>query len=291
MAWVRLDENFARHPKVLAAGPLGMAMQVAALCYANQYLTDGFIPRSVVPGLIDLEGLGMRLWHGEITGGGEDADWTLVVEDLIGAGLWEKVNGGFRIHDYHDYQPSKEEVLALREKRSAAGQKGGQASAKTRARPSAEALASATGAATAQAKSKPVPVPVPVTTTTKGANAPVAQARPVSVETRQVFEEWQQATGKTKARLDEKRRHKIQQALKAYPLEDVIDAVRGWQHDPWPERPRHIDLTVLLRDAAHIEKFRDLWRDGPPATTNGRAPVMNHLARRYADAIAKEQGA
>ncbi|SRR6266498_2134813 len=163
MPWVRIDEEFARHPKVMAAGPLGMAMQVAALCYCNQYLTDGFIPRTVVAGLLDFAGLGMRMWQGDLVGGGEDATWQLVVEDLLEAGLWveELSRGGYRIHDYHDYQPSKEEALKLRADRAAAGQKGGKASAKARGQASAEASA----APNAQAKSKPGPVPVPLTPT------------------------------------------------------------------------------------------------------------------------------
>jgi general stress protein YciG len=140
--WVRLDEEFARHPKVLAAGPLGMAMQVAALCYCNSYLTDGFVPRSVVAGLLDLEGLGMRMWMGEVAGGGEDATWQLVVSDVLDAGLWEEVHGGYLIHDYHQYQPSKAEVIADREQKREAGRKGGQASARARAQAGAQAGAS-----------------------------------------------------------------------------------------------------------------------------------------------------
>jgi hypothetical protein len=167
MTWVRLDEQFAKHPKVVKAGPLGMAMQVAALCYCNTYLTDGFVPRAVVAGLLDFEGLGMRMWMGEFAGGGEDATWQLVVEDLLDAGLWTEEKGGYRIHDYLDYQPSKEAALKLREDRSAAGQKGGKASAEAKrqasASASAEPSASANVAANAQAKSNPVPDPVPVT--------------------------------------------------------------------------------------------------------------------------------
>ena len=161
MPWVRLDEEFARHPKVLAAGPLGMAMQVAALCYCNSYLTDGFVPRSVVSGLLDLEGLGMRMWNGELFGGGEDANWKLVVSDLLDAGLWDEVPGGYRIHDYHEYQPSKEQVLREREQKKLAGQKGGKASAQARASARGQAPASAHAQAPDQAESKPVPVPVP----------------------------------------------------------------------------------------------------------------------------------
>lgn len=114
MTWVRLDDDFGNHPKLREAGPLGIAMQVVALCYCNKYLTDGFIPRSVIPSLLNLEGLAMRCWEGELVGGGQNADWSLIVEDLIGAGLWHEVDGGYQIHDYLEYQPSRAQVLAER---------------------------------------------------------------------------------------------------------------------------------------------------------------------------------
>ncbi|MGB9886787.1 MAG: DnaD domain-containing protein [Moorellales bacterium] len=151
-----------------------MAMQVAALCYCNKYLTDGFIPREVVPTLLNLQGLGMRLWQGELIGGGEEARWELIVRDLIEAGIWEEVEGGYRIHDYLDYQPSKAEVLAEREQKRLAGQKGGQASAQARAQASAKQVlkqntstSQANGQAEAQAKSKPVPESESVTESDK----------------------------------------------------------------------------------------------------------------------------
>lgn len=156
MTWVRLDEEFARHPKVLSAGPLGMAMHVAALCYCNQYLTDGFVPRAVPAGLLDLHGIDIALGGNEYVQAGCEASWDMVVEGLVNAGLWIPVERGWTIHDYHEFQPSKEEVLELRRQRAEAGKKGGKASAQARARAKAEASASANG----QAKSKPVPVPV-----------------------------------------------------------------------------------------------------------------------------------
>lgn len=156
MTWVRIDEEFARHPKVLEAGPLGMAMQISALCYCNQYLTDGFVPHSVVPGLLSFDGLGMRMWKGELIGGGEDATWELVVQDMVRSGLWTEVPGGYEIHDFHDYQPSKAEVLELREARKEAGRKGGLAKAKAHAKQTASKRSSKT-----EAKLYPAPVPVP----------------------------------------------------------------------------------------------------------------------------------
>lgn len=114
MPWVRIDDDFYNHPKVIKAGPLGIAMQVSALCYCNHYLTDGFVPLSIIPGLLNLAGIGMRMWANETFGGGEDAAWTMVVEDLINAGLWESCEDGYRIHDYLEYQPSKDQVIADR---------------------------------------------------------------------------------------------------------------------------------------------------------------------------------
>ena len=50
--WVRLDDDFPQHPKVVQAGPLGFVMHVSGICYSNRYLTDGFIPSGVLNALL-----------------------------------------------------------------------------------------------------------------------------------------------------------------------------------------------------------------------------------------------
>ncbi len=157
MAWVRIDDSFADHPKIASAGPLGMALQVAALCYCNRYLTDGFIPMAVAPRLVYFEGL---------------ADPLDVIDRLIEAGIWVEVQGGYQIHDYLEYQPSKSEVEETREKRRAAGAKGGrsrgQASGQAKPKQSAKHDAEQIGSkadSESGAKSNPVPVPDPVPNT------------------------------------------------------------------------------------------------------------------------------
>lgn len=156
MTWVRLDEAFPRHPKVAAAGPLGIAMQVTALCYCNQYLTDGFVPRSVAKSLLDFEGLAFQR-SGELIDGGFDVEWHHIVQDLVEAKLWEEVEGGYQIHDYHDYQPSRAAVMAEREQKRAAGKAGGRAAAKSRAKAERKQTASSRSSES-QAESKPVSV-------------------------------------------------------------------------------------------------------------------------------------
>lgn len=105
-----------------------------------------------------------------------------------------------------------------------------------------------------------------------------------------VFEAWQESTGHRKAVLDDKRRKCIRRALQHYPLEDCVDAVRGWQHSPHhagrnATRTVYDDLTLLLRDSEHIERFRDLERgertEGArrePANFDGLRRVMAQRA-------------
>lgn len=119
MPWVRIDDHFNEHPKHARVGPLAWGVWLAGLAYCNRNLTDGFIPRSVAMTLacfevVDSEG---RVWKLARTSGmvGEDVDMGWVIQLLVDAGLWEEVPGGYRVHDYHDYQPSREEVEAERE--------------------------------------------------------------------------------------------------------------------------------------------------------------------------------
>lgn len=117
MPWVRLDEHFADHPKIVRAGPLAMALHVAALCYCNRFLTDGFVPASKVRTLLDLT-------EGQKNG---------ALDALVNVELWDAAPGGYVIHDYLDYQPSKQRVKQERDNKKAAGQAGGQARAKASA--------------------------------------------------------------------------------------------------------------------------------------------------------------
>ena len=135
MSWVRLDDSFCDHPKILAIGPIGIAIQIRALCYCARHLTDGIILREVVPSLL----IGLEYWALE-TGGNElvgaleqatEMDWPAI---LVEAGVWEIVEQGYRIHDYLEYNPSRREIRKLRELKKKAGQAGGQASAQARAK-------------------------------------------------------------------------------------------------------------------------------------------------------------
>jgi hypothetical protein len=96
MPWVKVDDAFADHPKVVQAGPLAAWLYVAGLCYCGRLLTDGFIPRGQVRKLADVPGA-LKL-----------------AARLVEVGLWEEYPDGYRVHDYLDYNPSREQVAADR---------------------------------------------------------------------------------------------------------------------------------------------------------------------------------
>lgn len=107
-----------------------------------------------------------------------------------------------------------------------------------------------------------------------------------------VFDAWRESTGKERTVMDPKRRRLIQSRLKEFPVEDLVDAVRGWRHSPFhcgqnDHAKTYNDLGLLLRDAAHVEQFRDLERGlDPPAM---KAPKNIGSIQRVVARLSGEQ--
>ncbi len=76
-----------------------------------------------------------------------------------------------------------------------------------------------------------------------------------------VFEAWKEAGGLgARVKLTDDRRRKISGRLREYPVEDLVDAVRGIWESEWHRDQGQTDLALALRDAAHLERFRDTRR-------------------------------
>jgi hypothetical protein len=93
VAWVRLDDAMPNHPKVMAAGPQGFALDVAGICYSNKHSTDGFIPDYALPAVCPSLS-SPRKW----------------ARRLVEVGRWVAVDGGWRIHDIEDFQFTRAEM-------------------------------------------------------------------------------------------------------------------------------------------------------------------------------------
>lgn len=92
MTWVQIDDGMPEHPKILRLSDRAFRLQVEGLCYSNRNLTDGFVPSQVA----HRSGRKSAL-------------------ELVAAGCWDEADGGYQIHDFDEYQPSRAEVLKRRE--------------------------------------------------------------------------------------------------------------------------------------------------------------------------------
>jgi hypothetical protein len=106
MTYVRVDDLFHEHEKVLDIGPLAEALWFRCLTYCARNRTDGRVPLGFVRKMGDMDG-------------------TALAAVLVDAGLLEPDDRGYRMHDYLEWQRSRDEIEALSEKRAAAGSKGG----------------------------------------------------------------------------------------------------------------------------------------------------------------------
>jgi hypothetical protein len=95
MPWVKLDDSFFCHPKIVTVGAEATGLYVWALTYSAHNLTDGHIPAA---------------WVRQAVGTRAKKLATLLVEH----GLWEENGTGWMIHDYGQYNPSREKILARR---------------------------------------------------------------------------------------------------------------------------------------------------------------------------------
>lgn len=153
--WVKIDDRFAEHPKLMAAGALAWGVWAEAMAYCNRNLTDGFIPVAVAEAFggrwrTRVDG---RVWQAFVHCGDEmiAVDAEFVAAALADAGLWHRVDGGYQIHDYADYQPTKAQVMVEREQRHAVASAGGRAAkAKRDAKRSADGSATSTATSTAE---------------------------------------------------------------------------------------------------------------------------------------------
>jgi hypothetical protein len=94
MAWFKIDDALWSHPKFLGLSDGAFRLWVRAGAYSAQHTTDGIITPIMLKCLVSKPQHAQELWS---------------------AGLWERIaDGGYRFHDWHDYQPSRDEIEARR---------------------------------------------------------------------------------------------------------------------------------------------------------------------------------
>ena len=97
MPWVRIDDGFWCHPKVMAAGLEATGLYVRALSWSGQQLTDGKIPKHMLAAL----------------GGG--ARTKKAAARLVEVGLWSEGPEAYQVPDFLEFNKSRAEVTLKRD--------------------------------------------------------------------------------------------------------------------------------------------------------------------------------
>jgi len=101
MPWVKLDDRFPSHRKVALISDRAFRLYVSALCWASENLTEGRILDRELPLVARIRGP------------------KNVAKELEEAQLWDRIEGGWVIHDYLEYNPDRARVQAERQANAA----------------------------------------------------------------------------------------------------------------------------------------------------------------------------
>jgi hypothetical protein len=102
MPWVKLDDRFPSHRKVALLSDRAFRLYVSALCWSSENLTEGRITQRELP-LVAARLRGVKT----------------AASELEAAQLWDRVDDGWQIHDFLEYNPDRARVQADREANAA----------------------------------------------------------------------------------------------------------------------------------------------------------------------------
>lgn len=101
MPWVRLDDRFPSHRKVALLSDRAFRLYVSALCWSSENLTEGLIRDRELAVVTRVRGA------------------KTAAKELEEAQLWDRIAGGWQIHDFLEYNPDRAKVKAEREANAA----------------------------------------------------------------------------------------------------------------------------------------------------------------------------
>lgn len=105
MPWVRIDDSMGTHPKIRALlrekrGEAAFTLHIQVIIQCAKDLTDGYVDKSLMEAAVP--------WH--------PLRLPPLVPLLVLHRVWDETLPGslWRVHDYLDYNPSRDEVLLRR---------------------------------------------------------------------------------------------------------------------------------------------------------------------------------
>lgn len=99
MTWLKLDDGFAEHDKIMPLTDKAFRLHVVGMLACARNLTDGFISDARFVSVSAVAKAARK--H---------------AAELEAVGVWQRLDDGWRIRDYLDYNPSAEKVREERHK-------------------------------------------------------------------------------------------------------------------------------------------------------------------------------
>lgn len=118
MVWAKFDDQYPDNPKIAPLSDAAFRLHTSSICYSARVLMDGRIPKAIA--------------HRYVAKG------RTVAGELIRSGLFTDDGDNYIINDFLDYNPTREQVQAIKEARAKAGAKGGSTKRQANALASAE---------------------------------------------------------------------------------------------------------------------------------------------------------
>lgn len=285
MSWFRLDDKGAFHAKVVAVGNEAYGAWVRAGQWSCDHGTDGFVPMAIAITIAPF------------------AIWQTLANALL---LDATDRDGIQIHDFLDYNPSAKESKRrngkLSQARAIAGKRGAEKRWQTDSKAMANVMANER-----QADSKtmaPYPIPIPSRTQEKKQEIPTIDSAevkspqlfpddvvpPAGPNARSIFDQFQDIRSRylPKAKrqvFSPDRARKIEQALASHGADDVVAALHGYFLDPFHQSIQFgkADVEFILRNARHIEQFRDHQLRHASAASKRERSAAEKAEREAAD--------
>lgn len=102
MGWSKFDDGMPLHPKIVALSVYAKLTYTFSIMYASRYHTDGVIGDGAARMIMAWVPVAQR-------------NYNKVAAELQTVGVWKRVDEGYVIHDYLDYNPSSEQIRQERE--------------------------------------------------------------------------------------------------------------------------------------------------------------------------------
>lgn len=107
MPWLKLDDQMGTHRKtrrlLRTGGAAAWGLHILALLHCSRYLTDGYVEAEFVDETLD----DCRV--------DDEQERKQTIAALITCGFWHATDGGYMVHDYLEYNPSRASSDANRE--------------------------------------------------------------------------------------------------------------------------------------------------------------------------------